>query len=59
MNKDVGWFDNRDHASGILTTSLGADVMCLNGVSSEGLGIIFECVGSMLCGLIISFIYSW
>ena len=59
MNKDVGWFDDRDHASGILTTTLAADVMSLNGVSSEGIGIIFECLGSMICGIVISFIYSW
>ena len=59
MNKDVGWFDDRDHASGILTTTLSADVISLNGVSSEGIGIIFECIGSIICGFAIALIYSW
>ena len=33
LEKHIGWFDNRAHSPGILTTVLASDVQILNGVS--------------------------
>ena len=39
IRKDIGWHDQRDNSSGIMTSTLASDVQLLNGVSSEGLAI--------------------
>lgn len=36
MRKDIGWHDNRENGSGIITSTLASDVQLLAGVSAEG-----------------------
>ena len=53
MKKHIGWFDDRDHAPGIVTNILASDIQALNGVSQEGLGVVIECLSAMTTGLIL------
>lgn len=59
LQKDIGWFDQRDNAPGVLTNTMAQDTSIINGVSSEGLGPICEASFAMLGGVIIAFIYCW
>jgi len=59
LDKDVGFYDNRDNSSGILTSILAQDVQKLNGVSTEGAAVIAETSISMACGLGLSIYYDW
>lgn len=57
--KHIGWHDNPENATGILSTMLAQDVQTLNGVSTEALGVMAEAMSAMLGGLIIAFIFAW
>lgn len=57
--KDMGWFDTRENAPGILTSVLASEVQKLNGASTEGLAIIVESTFALICGLVLGFIFSW
>lgn len=59
LKKDMGWFDNRDNAPGILTSVLASEVQKLNGASTEGLAVIIESTVGLICGLVLGFIFSW
>lgn len=38
MQKNIGWFDNRENTPSVLTTVIASDTAVVNGVSSESLG---------------------
>jgi len=38
LTKHMGWFDERDNSSGVLTSTLAADASLIQGASSESLG---------------------
>ena len=59
VHKHIGWFDNKDNAPGILTSTLASDAQVINGVCTEGLGSQLEASFATLAGLIIGFIYCW
>lgn len=59
LEKNQGWFDERENAPGILTTTLSSDAQIINGVSTEGLGSILEAVCAVIIGVAIGFIFSW
>ena len=37
LRKNIGWFDQKEHASGILTKTMSHDTALINGVATEGL----------------------
>lgn len=59
MRKDIGWHDNRENGSGIITSTLASDVQLLAGVSAEGTQISVEGGIAVLAALIMAFIFSW
>lgn len=59
LKKNIGWFDNRENAPGVLNSVLASDVQSLNGASTEGLAVIFESSFGMIVGIAIGFSYSW
>ena len=59
LRKHMGWHDNRDHSSGVLTAVLAADIQLLNGVSSETLALYAESAFSLLWSLALGFFFSW
>jgi ATP-binding cassette subfamily B (MDR/TAP) protein 1 len=38
MQKNIGWFDDRENTPSVLTTIIASDTAVVNGVSSESLG---------------------
>ncbi|CDW80084.1 abc transporter family protein [Stylonychia lemnae] len=59
IEKHQGWFDERDNAPGVLTSTLASDAQIINGVSTEGLGSILEAICAVLAGIGIGFYFSW
>lgn len=55
----MGWFDERNNAPSVLTSTLSGDASVINGVSTEGLSSILEAVSAIISGLIIGFYFSW
>lgn len=59
LRKNMGWFDARENAPGVLTSVLASDVQTLNGASTEGLAVICESFFALVCGIILGFVFSW
>lgn len=59
MRKNIGWFDDRENAPGILTSSMAQDTAILNGVSTESLASIAESMFALVTGITIGFYYCW
>ena len=59
VRKNMGWFDEKDNAPGVLSTILASDAQVINGVSTEGLAIILQAGFSVVTGIVIGFIYCW
>jgi ABC-type multidrug transport system fused ATPase/permease subunit len=59
LKKDIGWFDDRDNAPGILNSVLAKDVQSLNGASMEVSAVILESNFAMIVALAIGFIFHW
>ena len=59
MRKEIGWHDDRNNSSGVITATLASDVQLLNGASSEGAAAILEASASLLWGITLSFVFSW
>ena len=59
MRKNIGWFDSRDNAPGILTSVLASEAQQLNGASTEGLSVMVESLFAVTCGIILGFTMSW
>ena len=52
VKKNIGWFDTRDNAPGILTSVLASEAQLLNGASTEGLAVVIESL-IINCGITI------
>ena len=59
VKKNIGWFDARDNAPGILTSVLASEAQLLNGASTEGLSVVIESLVAIICGITLGFIMSW
>jgi len=59
LRKHMGWFDDRENAPSVLTTTMAKDTSIINGAASEALSPNVESGGAMLCGVIIGLIYCW
>lgn len=59
IKKNIGWFDNRENAPGILNSVLASDVQALNGASTEGTAVVLESTFAMVVGIAIGFSFNW
>jgi len=59
IEKNLGWFDDRDHSSGVLTSAIAKDTSIINGISTESLGPLFEGGMAITGGVIVAFIFCW
>lgn len=59
LQKNLGWFDNREHSSGVLTSAIAKDTSILNGISVETLGPVMEGGMAVGGGIIIALIFCW
>jgi ABC-type multidrug transport system fused ATPase/permease subunit len=59
LKKNIGWFDDRNNAPGILNSVLAKDVQSLNGASTEGIAAIMESSFSIIVALALGFSFHW
>lgn len=59
LRKNVGWHDDKENSSGVMTATLSSDVQTLNGVSSDGLAVMVEAATALLYGIGFAFYWSW
>ena len=59
LQKNIGWFDNRDNGPSVLTSSMAKDTSLINGVSTESLGPQIEGICAVLIALGIGFYFCW
>lgn len=59
LSKHLGWFDEKEHAPGILTDVMASDAQVINGVSAEGLASSLSAFLSIVAGISLSFVFNW
>lgn len=59
IRKHMGWFDERENATSILTTSMAQDTSIINGVSTESLAPQLEGNLALFSGIAIGFWACW
>lgn len=55
----MGWYDDREHSSGVLTSAIAKDTAILNGISTESLGPLMEGGMAVVGGVITAFFFCW
>lgn len=59
LQKNIGWFDEQDNQSSVLTSVMASDAAILNGAAAEALGPATEGFFALFGGLVIGFIFCW
>ena len=59
LQKHIGFFDEKDNGTGILTAAMSQDTSIINGVSTESLGPQFEALCALGAGCAIGFYFCW
>lgn len=59
LQKHIGWFDDRDNGTSVLTSAMAEDTSVINGASTDSLGPQCEGLGALVIGLIIALVYCW
>jgi len=59
LMKDIGWFDSKDKAPGVLTNVIQEDITALNGLTTEASGIMVEAALGLTVSAAICMYFSW
>jgi ATP-binding cassette subfamily B (MDR/TAP) protein 1 len=59
LRKDIGYFDKKDNAPGVISASMASDASSVNGATSEGLATALQSGFTMLAGIGIGFYFDW
>lgn len=59
LHKNIGWFDSKNRAPGILTNIITEDINAVNGLTTESLGIATEAGLGLFFSCLICFIFCW
>jgi ATP-binding cassette subfamily B (MDR/TAP) protein 1 len=59
LKQDVAFFDDENHATGILTARLSTDAQKIQGLTGVSLGTILQISSTLIGGLVIALIYGW
>lgn len=59
MRKHMGWHDVRTNNAGVINAILAGECTQLQGMTTEGVGVILECVFSIGFAIAIGFYFSW
>lgn len=59
LRMPLSYFDEPKNNAGTLTSRLSVDCKVINGLTSNILGINIGNIGSLICGVVIAFYYSW
>lgn len=59
LEKNIGWFDEQENQSSVLTSAMAQETALINGASSEALGPYTEACFALFGGIIIGFYFCW
>ena len=59
ISKNIGWFDNKSRAPGILSNMIQEDISKIRGLTSQTYANLLEAILCLGIGIAISFNYSW
>ena len=59
LMKHIGWHDDRENSSGVMSSMLASDVQLLNGASSQAAATTAEAACALLWSVLLGFIFSW
>jgi ATP-binding cassette subfamily B (MDR/TAP) protein 1 len=59
LEKNIGWFDSRDNAPSVLTSTMAKDTSLINGVSTESVGPQIEGNCAVLVALGVALWFCW
>lgn len=59
LHSDTAFFDQEAHSSGALSSSLAANASRINGLLGITMGSIVQSVSTLVCGVVIAFIFGW
>ncbi|GFO46405.1 multidrug resistance protein 1-like protein [Plakobranchus ocellatus] len=57
--KNIGWFDDPDHETGVLSSQLAVEASTVQGTVKTSMCYAILCIGNIGTGVVISFICSW
>ena len=59
LHKQIGWFDRKDKAPGILSNILSEDIAALNGLTTETVATILETSAGLFIGIFVAALFEW
>ncbi|CAL1536088.1 unnamed protein product [Lymnaea stagnalis] len=59
LRQNIGWFDDRRHETGVLTTQLAVETSVVQGAVKTLVGCMWLCFGNLGTGFVISLIFGW
>lgn len=59
LKMPISYFDLPDNSAGALASKLATDAACVRNLCCDIFGALITALGSLLCGLAVSFFYSW
>lgn len=59
INQEMGWFDDSKNTVGALCARLSGDCSCVQGATGSRIGSLLQAGSVVICGLGISFYFSW
>jgi ATP-binding cassette subfamily B (MDR/TAP) protein 1 len=57
LEKNIGWFDDRDNGPSVLTSVISADAAIINGAGGESIGPVVESAFGLFLGIAVGFYY--
>jgi hypothetical protein len=57
LQKNIGWFDERENGPSVLTSTMSTETAVINGVGGESIGPTVESAFGMIIGIAIAFYY--
>lgn len=59
LRQDVSFFDDENHATGILTASLSSDAQKIQGLTGVSLGTLLQIGTNLVGGILVSLVFGW
>lgn len=59
LRKNIGWFDNKNRAPGVLVNMISEDITAINGLTTEVAGIACEAFLGLALSCLVCFYFSW
>ena len=57
--KHIGWFDQKENTTSVLTSAMSEDSHILNGIGTESIGPALEGGFALITGILIGFVMCW